>query len=121
MPIYQFIHSDTGDFIERVYSMREEKPEVIEEGGRMYRRVFSDGLGVAVKDAGGVRYSDVVLPTSRSLERRDTTEGRPVSMDGHEVLEYPDKALTDPSGAWIIRDRNDARRAEALTGMTRID
>jgi hypothetical protein len=118
MATYDYENRGTGERREIIASMKSPPPEVFTEDGVTWNRVWT-APKIIVHDAGGVRYKSNPLPVSQTLAERDTSQGTPETLHGHEVLKYKDGAYTDKQGAWIIRDKSDARRAEELTGTKR--
>lgn len=116
MPFYDYMLPETGERMEVFGSMRDPPPERYRYAGKEWHRVYAGGVSFKINDAGGVRNPGYV---SMSLLERDTSEGVPFTDHGRELLKYKDGAVTDMSGAWIIRDKSDARRAEDYTGTKR--
>jgi|GEM_PF-6457727 len=120
MALYQFENRQTGEKREVHASMKSPPPEKFVEGGVTWHRVYTNPR-IAIKDAGGVRHPGQELPISRSLLPRDTSEGTPDTLHGQPVVKYRDGCITTTKGEYIIRDKDDARRAEVATGTKRID
>lgn len=119
MALYDYIHRPTGEMREVIASMKSPPPEEFDEDGRTWNRVYTVPKAI-INDAGGVRHKGQTLPLSNTLPERDTSLGTPDRVDGHDVVKYRDGSMTDPSGAWIIRDNSDAKRAEEITGYKRV-
>ena len=118
MSLYEYENRGTGERREVVASMKHPPTEVLIEDGVAWHRVWTLPK-VIVHDAGGVRHKGQTLPLSNTLPERDTSLGKPDKIDGHDVVRYKDGSVTDPSGAWVIRDKADAKRACEITGYTK--
>lgn len=47
--IYEYIHDESGEIIEKEFPMEEDHPATVEENGKIYRRVWSfEGRNVYV-------------------------------------------------------------------------
>lgn len=82
MPVYEY-RSDDGAVVERVYTMREDKPESLVEGGVTYRRVFGN---CRVNDRAHAGYPYASKRLAGTAAARDCQHAVvPVGKKGHRA------------------------------------
>ena len=69
MPLYEYKHLESGEIIEVFRSMKDEHPEIIEQDGKTYHRVYSVGA-VTVDLVKGRTIGSVAAKNTEKLRKQ---------------------------------------------------